>query len=232
MIKGSDVSVVIATIPGREELLKRALASVMKQQVQPGRVIVQLDEQRLGAAWCRNEAIKQVTTPWISVIDDDDAMLPTHLKILIRGANKSKADLIFTYPKFVGGRDPLACLDNTGKHLIPEPINVPFGPMQEYSLRTRGGFIPCAVLVRTDMVRKIGGYPEPYSMPEIQNGSGDCEDYLLQIKLLDAGAKFHHVLGVATYSYFIHDGNLGGRGLDRMAELSDPSTIHQRQGNA
>jgi glycosyltransferase involved in cell wall biosynthesis len=217
VMRGSDVTVLIVTIPGREEMLHRAVESVAAQTIKPARVVVGRDKERLGAATARNKALEQVKTEWVAILDDDDEFLPDHLRTLIRGANLSGADLIFSYPEFVGGRDPLACLDDNGT-LVPEPINIPFGPVQEYGLRKYGNFIPCTVLVRTALVRQVGGYPEPYSMPEV-TVSADCEDYLLLLRLLDAGASFYHVTGVRTWRYTYHDGNLGGRGVNRMHEI-------------
>ncbi|SRR6266702_2014353 len=217
MIRGSDVTVVIPTIPGREELLARALQSVYAQQVQPYEVRVMADVDRHGAYWARNQALDLVTTDFIAWLDDDDEFLPNHVKVLVRGANKSHADLIFSYAEFVGGRDPLACVQH-GK-LVPEPINVPFGDEQEYWLRRHGNFIPVTYLVRTAAVRAVGGFPAPYTFDAAW--SRDCEDFGLILRLLDAGYKFHHVTGVRSWRYHFHDANLGGRGVDRMHELGD-----------
>lgn len=218
MIRGSDVTVVVPTIEGREHLLDRALASVVRQQVRPGHIVVQLDHERQGAAACRNLALTHVDTDWVAWLDDDDELLPNHLKVLVKAANThSDVDLIFTYPEVVGGRDPLGCVDDHGAW-VAEPLHVPFGPAQKVALRRYGNFIPVTYLVRADLVRQVGGFPEPYSMPEVRV-SADCEDYLLLLKLLDAKAKFHHVCGVRTWRYHLHEGNLGGRGLNRMHEL-------------
>lgn len=220
VIKGSDVTVVIPTIKGREELLLRAIASVELQQVAPAKVVVHCDYERRGAHWARNEALKKVETDWVAWLDDDDEFLPNHIRVLVRGANKSKADLIFSYAEFVNGRDPLACIQNN--KLVPEPINVPFGPEQEYWIRIHGNFIPVTYLVRTQAVRKVGGFPAPYTFSAMQ--SRDCEDFGLLLKLLDAGYKFYHVCGVRTWRYHYHGENVGGRGLDRMHELKDGHT--------
>lgn len=216
MIRGSDVTVVMPTITGREELLRRARRSIDAQTVAPGAVVEVWDEQREGAAKARNRGIEHVQTDWIAWLDDDDELLPNHIKVLVAGANRSKADLVFSYAEFVGGRDPLACCSDLGQ-LIAKPLQVPFGKAQERWLRDVGNFIPVTYLVRASLVRKVGGFPEPYSFPAVN--SGDCEDYGLLLKLLDAGAKFHHVLGVRTWRYHYWAGNLGGRGVNRLHEL-------------
>lgn len=215
MIRGSDVSIVIPTVEGREELLAQALESVERQSVRPGAVIVQADTERAGAAPTRNAALTQVQTSWTGWLDDDDELLPNHVKVLVRGANNSGADLIYSYAEFVGGPDPLSSVDLNGK-FAPNPINVPWGSFPEWWMRTKGNFIPVCYLVRTDLVRQVGGFPEPYSFDHPQN---DCEDLGLLLRLLDAGAKFHHVCGVRTWIYRYHQGNVGGRGVGRMHEL-------------
>ena len=215
MIRGSDVTVVIPTIAGREELLKRALDSVAAQQVKPLDVIVVEDKNRRGAHVARNMALKTVTTEWTAWLDDDDELLPNHIRVLVRGANKSRADMVFTYAEFVGGRDPLAVVRAGG--ISAEPINVPWNREAEISLREYGNFIPVTYMVKTAAVRAVGGFPAPYTFDA--KNSRDCEDYGLLLKLLDAGFTFHHICGVRTWRYFFHDANTGGRGTDRMHEL-------------
>lgn len=216
MFRGSDVTVLVPTIPGREALLARALASVDAQQVRPGAVVVEVDSDRRGAWAARNAGLARVETEWVAWLDDDDEFLPNHLRVLLRAANRSGADLIFSYAEFIGGRDPLACW--VGGRLIPEPINVPWAADCEASLRRHGNFIPVTYMVKTDLVRQVGGFPQPYSFDA--PASRDCEDYGLLLRLLDAGIRFHHVTGVRTWRYHIHGANTGGRGMDRLHELA------------
>jgi len=222
MITNADVTIVIPTIPGREHLLARAVASVGAQTQPPHEVIVQLDSDRQGAAATRNAALRRVETAFVGWLDDDDSFLPDHIQAMMDGQNESGADLVFTYAEFVGGRDPLACCQDGV--LVAEPVNVPFGPQQRDHLDSRrgpfcswcrchrGGFIPITHMVRTDALRAAGGFPEPNSMPEVLV-SGDCEDYLALLKLLDLGAEFHHVTGKRTWQYFMHGANTAGRGI-------------------
>jgi glycosyltransferase involved in cell wall biosynthesis len=131
MVGARNVTVAIPSIPGREQLLARALESVAAQTTAPRRILVHTDTERHGAAWTRNRLLRQVRTGWVAWLDDDDELLPNHLEVLIRGANNS----------------------------------------------------------------------------------GGCEDSLALLKLLDAGARFHHVLGVRTWRYHVWGGNVGGRGI-------------------
>lgn len=218
MIRGSDVTVVIPTIPGREKFLRRAIDSVNAQLIGPGDVVIAYDKDRRGAHVTRNGALKLVKTSWVAWLDDDDELLPNHIKVLVRGANKSDADMVFTYAEFRGGEDPLAVVRANGS-VIPQPINVPWDSESRYSLRHFGNFIPVTYMVKTAAVRDVGGFPAPYTFDA--RNSRDCEDYGLLLRLLDAGYAFHHVCGVRTWVYNFHDSNTGGRGVDRMHELEE-----------
>jgi hypothetical protein len=213
MVGARNVTVAIPSIPGREQLLARALESVAAQTTAPRRILVHTDTERHGAAWTRNRLLRQVRTGWVAWLDDDDELLPNHLEVLIRGANDSQADLVYSYPEIIGVPDPLAVCDDDG-NVVTEPIDIQFGPRQEQWLRERGNFVPVCYLVRTALLKQVGGFPEPHSVPvPAGNNSGGCEDSLALLKLLDAGARFHHVLGVRTWRYHVWGGNVGGRGI-------------------
>jgi hypothetical protein len=211
MVRARNVTVAIPSIPGREQLLARALESVAAQTTAPRRILVHTDTERHGAAWTRNRLLRQVRTGWVAWLDDDDELLPDHLEVLIQGANDSQADLIYSNPEVVGAPDPLAVCDDDG-NVVQSPVDVPFGPAQERWLRERGNFIPCPVMVRTALLKQVGGYPEPHSVPvPTGNNSGGCEDFLVLLKLLDAGVRFHHVLGVRTWRYHVWGGQASTR---------------------
>jgi glycosyltransferase involved in cell wall biosynthesis len=207
------VTVCVPTIPGRDKLLQRALLSVQRQEIPPVDCFVKLDSERRGAAWARNQLLDWVQTEWLAWLDDDDELLPNHLKVLRRGARASRADLVYSYPEFVGGRDPLATSKNDK---LVSPYGVRFGEEQAAHLRAWGNFIPVTYLVRTEIARRVGGMPEAgtFKTSTYAGVSGDCEDYGFLLRLLDAGAKFHHVPAV-TWRYHFHESNLGGRSRER-----------------
>jgi glycosyltransferase involved in cell wall biosynthesis len=76
------ITVVIPSIPSRAKMLDRALASVKAQTLRPERVVVEFDDDRLGAAATRQRGLEKVTTPWVAFLDDDDEFLPGHLYAL------------------------------------------------------------------------------------------------------------------------------------------------------
>jgi glycosyltransferase involved in cell wall biosynthesis len=161
-----DITVAIPTIPGRRELLHRAIDSV-RAQTHPTKIQVALDTNGEGAAATRNRALAQVDTEWVAFLDDDDELKPHHLKLCARHAVLTGADLV--YPGFDGE-------DDTGM------FGVPFDAL----LLRRRNYIPVTVLVRTDLVRSgFTPHPDEYGNP--------CEDWGLWLKLLDAGARFSHL---------------------------------------
>lgn len=197
------VAVCIPTIPGREAMLERALRSVKQQRRQPDEVLVELDSDRTGAAATRNRLIERCQSDWIAWLDDDDQLLPNHLRVLMGEAQHGDADLIYPTPRMVGGRDPTATSVN-GKWRLPWAV--PFGPEQERHLRTHGSFIPITHLVRTELVRSVGGFPDGYRLPTGRY-RGEDEAYLLA--LLDAGARFLHV-NEQTWLWHVHDAHTAG----------------------
>ena len=202
----ADVTVVMPTIEGREALRERALASVRAQTVLPADTIVVVDDQLRGAAWARNQGLARVRTRWVAWLDDDDELFPQHLEALLVGQGVSGADLVYSYPEFVGvdehgrpARDPLAVSQDG---VWVKPFGVPFGPEQENHLRYQGNFIPVTYLADAAKVRAAGGFPP-------SGGKGMEEDYQLLINLLNDGATFHHVAEI-TWRYHFHDANTGG----------------------
>ena len=183
------ITVVIPTIPGREELLARALASVEAQLAPPARVIVELDSTRTGAAATRNRALATVDTEWVAFLDDDDMLEPQHLRACQRYAWFSGADVV--YPGYgTVDNDPVNC------------FGLPFNPVL---LRQRN-YIPVTTLCRTDRVMAVGGF-----QPHPDEHGDPCEDWGLWLALLDAGAKFSH-LAQRTWIWTI-DGGTRGRGV-------------------
>jgi glycosyltransferase involved in cell wall biosynthesis len=207
-VADSDITVVTPTIPGREDLLARAVASVDAQLLPPARHIVVIDSRQRGAAWARNRGLEQVETTWVAWLDDDDTLDPDHLQVLHAAVSRETPppDLAYTYPRFVddrGGevRDPLATVHHG--QLVAEPVGVPFGAEQSAWLHRMGNFIPITYLVRASLVRQVGGFPQ-------SGGPGREEDYQLLVNLLDAGAHFFHVTDRRTWTYHLTGRNTGG----------------------
>lgn len=202
------VAVVIPTIPGREALLDRALTSVRAQRRRPDQVVVERDSERTGAWAARNRGLERVTTDVIAWLDDDDTLRPQHLMACMRVLEQSawRPDLVYPRPRMVGGADPTAV---TYQGVFPvSPWGLRWCPEFAAHLRTMGSFVPMTHLVRTDLVRRIGGFRPGYDVGGRYRG--EDEDYL--IRLMDeAGAIFEH-LDAVTWNWRVHSGHTAGRG--------------------
>lgn len=195
-----SIAVVIPTIPGRELMLERALASVESQTRPPDQLVVQLDSIHAGAAAARNAALDAVDCDLTAWLDDDDELLPNHLERLSRVLQRAPGiDLVYPIPQVIGGRDPTAVAVNG---VWEKPWGVQFGPEQADHLRNQGSFIPITHMVRTQRVRDIGGFPPPGTTRWI-------EDWGYLVNLLDAGAQFFHLPAV-TWIWHIHSAMTGG----------------------
>lgn len=201
-----SIAVVIPSIPGREQQLAEALASVAAQHRQPDQVVVELDTDRAGAAATRNRALTQVETDLVAWLDDDDLLLRQHCGALARVLETDPdVDLVYPRPRMMGGADPTAvCV----RGVWSKPWGLRWGPALEWHLRNRGSFIPVTHMTRTEVVRRAGGFPEGHTLPDGRY-SGEDERYL--IALLDAGAKFKH-LDLETWQWRVWGGHTAGRG--------------------
>lgn len=207
------VAVAIPTIPGREELLSRALASVHAQTRKADQLLVERDSERTGAWASRNRLLARVTTDVIAWLDDDDTLGPHHLKACMRVLEQSpfKPDLVYPRPRMIGGADPTAV---THQGVFPtSPWGLRFTPEHAAHIRQLGSFVPMTHLVRTEVVRRAGGFRPGYAVESGFGGQryrGEDEDYL--VRLLDEGAAFEH-LDRVTWNWHVHRGSTAGRGV-------------------
>lgn len=183
-----SLTVVIATIPPRKELLQRAVDSVLDQTVKPDRIIVETDPDHTGAAATKNRGLAKVTTEWVTFLDDDDWLLTDHLEILLAGQAESGADVVYTWPFMDGAPDPR-----------PDRFGKPFDPVE---LR-KGSYLHTVLLVRAEPARQVGGFQKP--------AGSDYDDWGFHLALLDAGAVFHHV-SERTWVWTVKGQNTSGRG--------------------
>lgn len=186
------ITVVIPTITPRAAAggpLHRAVASAQAQTFWPERVLVQLDEDRAGAAATRNRALEVVDTEWVAFLDDDDLLYPEHLRQCARAARLNGADVVYPGYDVVGGEDPVSC------------FGIPF----DGELLKRRNFIPVTVLARTELVLAAGGFqahPDEHGDP--------CEDWGLWLAMHRLGASFYH-LPQKTWRWNLAPGSTRGR---------------------
>lgn len=187
----TTIGVAIPSVPPRAELLAKALASVTAQRRLPDAISVAVDHDHEGPAATRNRALWALETDWTAFLDDDDVLLPNHLEALVETAERTGADLVYPWFDVIGGRDVLA---RGGRPFDPDELR-------------KNNYIPVTVLVRTKLAKDVGGFPPPCSE---EWDAPDCEDWGFLLRLLDAGASFHH-LPVITWKWRHHGRNFSGR---------------------
>lgn len=189
------VTVVIPSIPPRTRTsLPRAMDSVLRQDHPVDGISIAVDHHHQGAAITRNRALAAVTTPWTAFLDDDDTLRPGHIGSLLKAAQETGADVVYPWFTVVSGWDPL--MEFEGQ------------PFNEKIMRESQNFVPVTVLARTELVRSVGGFEDRNKSTE--PGASPCDEWGLWLKLLDAGATFHHL---NERTWFWHWGNnTSGRG--------------------
>lgn len=186
-----DITVVIPTIPPRAAYLQRAKRSVLDQTLPPTRLIVQLDNDRAGAAITRQAGLEQVDTEWVAFLDDDDEFLPIHLEQLYTAALCTAADYVYSWYEVIGGQDPRA-----------ESFGVPFDPCNPIQTTI-------TTLVRTDLAQSTGFLNPSDTDLTSPDRLYAGEDWLFTSRCVTAGADIvHHP--AKTWLWYHHGANTSG----------------------
>lgn len=162
------VTLVIPTIPARDHLLARALATVAYQDLRFTEVHIVCDVEREGAAATRTKGLDAVRTRWTAFLDDDDELYRHHLKTLIYFVLEREADLVYPWFDVKGGTDP-----------FPQFEGKAWDPAEPH-------MFPITVVARTELLQATGGF----RYPDGKVGGG--EDWAMWLKLLAGGAEFVH----------------------------------------
>jgi hypothetical protein len=168
------VTLLIATVPERSALLRRALLSAHTQNLPFVDVIVEMDGpegSRIGPAAVRNRALQKVRTAYSAVLDDDDWLLPGHAEALV-GALERAPWAVLAHG---------ACALQRGGVLVEAPEEWrrrwarPFAENAGDLLAGRN-YIPVTTVFRTEAALAVGGYGA--------GGWSDAEDLDLLIALV------------------------------------------------
>lgn len=201
-----DVTVIIPTIPGRQQddgLYQRAVRSVYAQTLRPAHLLVATDRDGLGAAAIRDQLLSQVTTEWVAPLDDDDEYKPGHLAGLAQAVTEHGADLAYSWYEIIGPtgtveqwRDPHSQWEG-----VPWDPDVPRQ-------------VPTTFLARTEVLRAVGGWTDygrwhPSTAALDEAGHRVGEDTLLVRRLNTVGARIvHHP--ARSYRWWHHLANTSG----------------------
>src|SRR6202035_5767958 len=96
----------------------------------------------VGYSAAKNDLLKAVGTEWVAVLNDDDVWLPHHIETLL--AELESADVLYSWD--AGGSRPREnCNAWTERKLIAR--------------LEQGNFLDGNCLIRTEALRKVGGFP-------------------------------------------------------------------------
>lgn len=171
----------------RADLLLRAIASVSAQTLQPDSIVISIDTERQGAAYCRQRGFEQVNTPLVAWLDDDDEFKPQHLERLRATMVEQDVDLVYGWYDVINGGDPLTI---EGRPWAADNM----------------GLFPVTYLVKSECVRDAGGWAPAGYEPEAPSHGG--EDWQLQCRMRDNGVVMYH-LNERTW-HWIHGANTSG----------------------
>lgn len=164
------IAVVMGALPDRKAMREVAVGSV-ERQVGVGRVpvVLSVDHRGEGCGAMKNAGLARTDSIWTAFLDDDDWYFPEHLRTLFDASRG--ADLVYSLP---------IIWDGPGRS-EPWPRS-PFDPEALF----RRNYIPCGYMVRTEVARSVGGFPE--RTPEVP-----YSDWGFLLRLLEAGATFAYV---------------------------------------
>ena len=193
----ADLTVLVTTIPTRQDRLAVALRSVEAQTLKPGAVIVQNDLYKEGAPANRDRGIENVKTKYVALLDDDDYFYPDHLETLYTTALETDADIVYSWFDVEGGEDP-----------FPQNFGRPWNPEEPVQTTV-------TVLAKTEVIRKAGGYSNQHNLPlkelgEFAQGNTAGEDFRMVFAANRQGAKIVHA-PKRTWAYVHWAGNTSGR---------------------
>jgi hypothetical protein len=162
--------------------LERAARSVHAQTLLPDAHVIAVDNDREGAAVTRNRALMSARSDWVAFLDSDDMFLPKHLQWLMRHAEETGADFVYSWFKIIQ-----EFADGTTRILEDDPVFPmthyldPFDPDNPIETTT-------TVLARTELAQSVGF--QALDRGEVNSG----EDRFFTMGCLAAGAKVSHLV--------------------------------------
>jgi hypothetical protein len=192
-----DLTVLITTIPTRQDQLATALNSVLQQTLRPLKTHIQNDLYKEGAPGNRDRGIGSIKTKYVALLDDDDYFYPDHLQTLYKTALDTDADIVYSWFDVVGGEDP-----------FPQNFGKPWNPKNPTQTTV-------TILAKTDVIREAGGYSNTKGMSDEElgqfaQGNTVGEDFRMIFNANSQGAKIVHV-PKKTWAYVHHTSNTSGR---------------------
>lgn len=204
------ISVIVTTCNRKQEILKRALDSVMAQTYQPIEVIVIVDqpsmaqelslflsrcygsavkvhanEEQMGACYSRNKGIELAKGEYIALLDDDDEWLPEKLE---KQSQMMVPGVSLVYSDYEVKAEHIDVKHTTDREY-------PVGNVLKKLLASNfigGSSVP---LLRTETLRECGGFDMTFP---------SCQDYDVWVRMAMRG-KVECVKEILSYYYVSPD---------------------------
>lgn len=162
-------------------------AAAVLEAVRDGRVRIFRSAANRGVSAARNSALAAARAPFVAQLDSDDLWTDTHLAQLLPQFEDPRVGLAYANAEVMG--HPRGARLWIPDRLRPAETAVQGNfvghPVNDLETLYRGNPIPApTVVMRTDAARAAGGYPAWLRVGE---------DYLLYIRLLQAGWRFGFV---------------------------------------
>ena len=176
----APVTVITASIPGREEMLGECVKSVYEQTVQTTAHLVMAQDLSDGLRGQVHCAIQQswllpaVTTEFTMRLADDDMLLPHHIETYL--PHLANADVVYSWD--AGGSRPRMDCNGWPQERVLDTME-------------HGNWIDgSAVAIRTDLLRKVGGWPTEFEGNCFVGTRAGFEDWAVFVLLARVGARF------------------------------------------
>jgi glycosyltransferase involved in cell wall biosynthesis len=204
------VSVLMPAYDAQETIVE-AVCSALAQTVSEIEVIVVDDGSRLpveealggiederlrilrrplngGVSAARNSGLALARAPFVAQLDADDRWYPDHLERVLPAFEDPAVGLAYANAELIDVEGVVAhrvAARTPGDGLPGWVVDRALQPVNDLRLLCRGNpIVASAAVMRTDLVREVGGYPEWLKVGE---------EYCIYIRLLRAGWRFGYV---------------------------------------
>ena len=190
-----------ASIPGRETLLAETLKSVYNQTLEVechlvmAQSITEKVQPTLHVSQQQNVLLRAVETEWTMRLADDDQLLPHHVETLM--THSEGADVIYSFD--ANHNRPHFNSNHYDQKMLAD------------ALSTHNWIDGSAVMIRTEFLKLVGGWPTlwvgdevDYRLGHFEGMAANCDDWGCFYTLALAGAKFRCV-PEETWCYNVGD---------------------------
>jgi hypothetical protein len=189
------ITVITPSIPERRHLLAEAIESVQAQTFPVAAHLIRMQQPPRAAlstahtATQLNALLAAVDTEWVAPLGDDDIYLPDHVE-KIRPYLGQDAEVVYSWPK---DEHDFLRIDVSG-----------WAPSEVARRLEEGNIIRSTITMRTEFVRRIGGWAGEYRDGVFSETGVPYDDWDLLIRLARAGARFRCV-PFETWVYRVGD---------------------------